>query len=59
MAKTDMGQLAAELIIGEICDAVELVRDVQVDGAQCNPNADYRAGWIGACERILDALKET
>lgn len=54
--KNPIADLAAELIIGELRDAVELVRDRQTDGAQCHPNADYRAGWIEACERILDAV---
>lgn len=48
--------VATDQIVEAIRTAVETVRDVQVDGAQCDPNPDYRRGWIAACERLLDGL---
>lgn len=51
--------LGATLIIESFRDAVETIRDIQVDGEQCHPDPDYRNGWIAACEKILDGLKET
>lgn len=56
--RTSAGELAAQLIIGAVRDAVETVRDRQVDGAQCHPNPDYRQGWIAACEQLLSQLEE-
>lgn len=48
--------IAAEHIIAAIRETIETLRDEQLDGAQCDARADYRAGWIAACERLLDGL---